>query len=59
MRGEQQRSVEGGLRRVRGKLQRTVGGCTSAREGRTAANCCRVVEVGDVKIFRADETESG
>src|SRR5437660_10761068 len=42
VRGERRRSVEGGLQCVRGEQQRTVGGLTSAREGRTAAKCWRV-----------------
>src|SRR5437660_12827730 len=42
VRGERQRSVEGGLQCVRGEQQRSVGGLTSAREGRTAGKCWRV-----------------
>ena len=52
-------TVEGRTSAREGEQQRTVEGWSSAREGRTAANFCRVVEVGDVKIFRSDETESG
>ena len=40
--GEQRDELsQGGLRLERGERQRTVGGRTSAREGRTAANCWR------------------